>query len=86
MFRLAPMVFLNDTNINLYIRVISKHLITESRAQECHFFNTYFFSKLRQEVTGLCAQKQLSLEDKHRMQLQSNMDSIYKQLKSVDVG
>lgn len=83
MFRLVPMVFLNDTNINLYIRVISKHLIQESRASECHFFNTYFFSKLRGEVTLICAQQDATLEAPSRMKLQANMGPIHKQLKSV---
>ena len=53
LFRLVPMVFLNDTTINFYIRILAKYIVNNSKSQEYHFFNTYFFSKLRSECYGI---------------------------------
>ena len=86
MFRLCPAVFLNDTTINLYIKIISNHILDQQRAGDFHFFNTYFFSKLRQEVSNSSAQNDLALIPKNRQKLQDTMDPIHKRIKKVGSG
>jgi len=83
MYRLCPAVFLNDTTINFYIKIISKYILHPSRGQDFHFFNTYFFSKLRSEVNAVCAQQDLVLSAKSRDKLQEQMDQVHKRIKNV---
>ena len=81
LFRLVPMVFLNDSTINYYIKVIGKHILDQRRAGEFHFFNTYFFSKIRQEISNLCMQQDIQLNSKNRHLLQPQMDPINKKMR-----
>jgi Ulp1 family protease len=81
MFRLVPMVFLNDSTINYYLKVIQKYILSPAQTSECHFFNTYFFSKIRQEVANICMQQDVMLLSKHRAQLQTQMDPVNKKMR-----
>lgn len=87
MFRLAPMVFLNDTTINFYIKIISKYILEKNKdnnPRKYHFFNTYFCSKLRNEVATMSLSNDLPLCSKTRYALQMKMDPVQKKLKTVD--
>ena len=86
MYRLCPAVFLNDTTINFYIKIVSKYILLPSRAHDFHFFNTYFFSKLRSEVNAVCAQQDIVLSPKSRDKLQEQMEQVHKRIKNVGAG
>ena len=83
LFRLVPMVFLNDTTINFYIRILAKYIVSSSKSQDYHFFNTYFFSKLRTESYGIGQSRDMPLAPSNRPTIQQYMDTIYNRLKSV---
>jgi len=45
--RLEPEVYLNDTLINFYLKLIELCLINNERKNKVHIFNTYFMAKMR---------------------------------------
>jgi len=45
--RLEPEVYLNDTLINFYLKLIELCLISNDRKTKVHIFNTYFMAKMR---------------------------------------
>lgn len=83
MFRLAPMVFLNDTTINFYIKLLSKHFVPQNMENDFHFFNTYFCSKLRTDITNLSLTYNMLLNNENRMLFQDKIEPIYKRLRTV---
>lgn len=83
MFRLAPMVFLNDTTINFYIKIISKYFVNHYESNDFHFFNTYFCSMLRTEISNMALTHDLALVNDHRFLLQEKMEPVKKKLKNV---
>jgi len=44
---LEPEVYLNDTLINFYLKLIELGLINSERRNKVHIFNTYFMAKMR---------------------------------------
>eukprot|EP00899_Mesostigma_viride_P024328 jgi/Mesvir1/507/Mv11371-RA.2 len=47
--RLQPRQFLNDALIDFYVRFVQNEL-DEPLRRRCHFFNSFFFTKLRQQI------------------------------------
>ena len=99
--RLSPKVYLNDTIINFYIKLLQKYLLRRIRARrrqreaekgnseapgamdgdgqgeeqaaepapkKIHFFNTYFYSTLKQKVDQARNSKGISLEERKSIQ------------------
>lgn len=83
MFRLAPMVFLNDTTINFYIKLLSKHFVRPGEEKDFHFLNTYFCSKLRTDIANLSLTHNIQLCNDNRLEFQSKIEPIYKRLRAV---
>jgi Ulp1 family protease len=80
------MVFLNDTTINFYIKIISKYILprnTRNAVKNFHFFNTYFCSKLRNEISTMSLTNDLPMSSKNRFFLQQKMEPVQKKLKTV---
>ncbi|XP_048322454.1 ubiquitin-like-specific protease 1D [Ziziphus jujuba] len=49
---LAPEGYLTSTIMNFYIRYLQQHASPTNRATcDCHFFNTYFYKKLKEAVS-----------------------------------
>ncbi|PON59331.1 Ulp1 protease family, C-terminal catalytic domain containing protein [Parasponia andersonii] len=50
---LAPQCYLTSTIMNFYMRYLQKHASPTTMAMhDCHFFNTYFYNKLKEAVSN----------------------------------
>jgi hypothetical protein len=82
-FRLAPSIFLNDSIINFYVRILARFITPKANLDDFHYFNTYLFSKLRDSFDKILNSSKMKMDAENRKALQSETAPIHSKIKSV---
>ena len=87
LLRLCPSVFLNDTIINFYIRLLLKEFVFKEDVKGNYYiFNTYFFPKIRQiidKTVVLNNEKNLGNSENYEI-IHNALSETYPKLKKVN--
>lgn len=82
--RLSPRVFLNDTLINFYIKLLQNYILDTEKKNDFHFFNTYFFTRLKSSIEGEKYKGGATIKlspSNERETLQGKVNTIHKKLR-----